>query len=631
MKLTRQVPRTIGEHRRKVVAATIAAVTAATGVVVVVQAPGLSVDAVSTAGATGCTPVKLVVAPGTWETTPGADPSNPPGPQMLRAVTDRLQGQFGSRISSYWVPYNATAFDQGVTYADSKQTGLDATRKAMAEISKECPGTRFVGLGYSQGADVIGDVSVGIGQGRGPVPASSYIAGGLAADPGKGTPGEVNLGRQVPKSQGITGGREQGYGALSGKVANVCLTGDLYCALPQNHRLMAALGAVLGKAGVANLQGSAEDEVSRPADLSKPPRRADISALPAGVQKLVEQARRKDTAGAQKSAADLGKAVQPLQNLVRTVANPLLVNALLATPPGSQTHIAGQALQLLSRIDFVALLNDLQTAATAAAKGDVTTLMRVATGAAFKLGPLAGLPADQLAKASWVVQGLMPENLLAQANNIVGGVTRIDYAGIQKAARQVPVLARKGDVAGLYKVLTAIEDRLMPLATTADNVDFKAIGALLAMWPPGSQERAVGHALVLLDRVDWVRIVRDLRILQDNLAKFDPKNPPKINPADPAKSLTNIFGVNVLGLVPVVTDLAEHGLDVAGLRLPNGTLRQLLTSDLTPKQVVREGIAVATFYGSNVHTAYGSAPVDATGRPAVAVLSDWLAERIRAA
>lgn len=615
---------------KPVIALVAAGATAATGLVVVDQMSTPSVNAKAAALDTACTPVKLVVVPGTWETTPGADPNNPAGPQMLRAITDRLQGQFGGKVSSYWVPYSATAFDQGLTYADSKQTGLNNARSAMSEIAKQCPGTRFVGLGYSQGADVAGDVAAGIGNGRGPVPASDLLATGLVADPGKGTRGEVNLGRQVPDSHGMAGARKPGYGAVSGRVANVCLPGDLYCAIPNKYHLLTALGAVLGHAGVANLQGSAEDELNRPPNLAKQ-KRADISALPPAIQRLVQQARAHDTKGAAKTADDLGKMIAPLQSIVRLLGNPLIVNALLATPDGSPTKLAGQALAILSKVDMVALANDLQTALNAASKQDVNTLIRVALDAAQRLAPLAGLPSDQVSKAAWVISGLMPEALLAQANNIIGGITRIDYKGIQKAANSVPALVQRGDVAGLYKALVAIEDRLMPLADTATKVDLKPLAALLAMWPPGTPERAVGEALVILNRVDWSRITRDLRALQGKLEKFDPKRAPRLDPANPRKSLQDIFGVNVLSMIPAVTDLAQHGLDVAGLKLPNGTLAELLSSDLNPVEIIKEGLAAAVFYGSNVHTAYGSASVEGPGRPAVDTLADWLAQRIAAA
>jgi hypothetical protein len=576
-----------------------------------------------------CTPIKMIVVPGTWETTSNADPDTAAG--MLRGVTEPLERRFGSRISSYWVGYHATAFDQGKTYNDSKQTGIDAARAAMTQIARDCPGTRFVGLGFSQGADVNGDVAAAIGAGRGPVPPAAYIAGGGVADPGRGTRGEVNLGDPLPGTRGIAGPRPQGFGALSGKVANVCLKGDLYCALPKENELTATLGTVLSRVGVANMQQSAQDELATDLGTTSQGRPADLATVPTGLKTLAAQARAKDTAGAAKTADELTKLVGPLQNLTRAVADPVLVNALLNTPPGSQTHIAGQVLQVLAKTDFVGLAADLKAVSTAAQAGNAVALAQAALNAAAKAAPLTGLPADQVAKVTKVIQGLQPVALLAQASNIIGGIGKVDYKGIRRAAQGIPVYAQRGDARGVYRSLVAIEDRLLPLARTANRVDLTPLAALLAMWPPGSPERAVGEALVILDRVDWVRVTRDLRTIQDRLDDFDPKRPPVIDRANPAASLRNVYGVDLLALVPLLTDLAQHGLNVAGVPLPEGTLDQLLKTRLTPRRLVKEGVDAAVFYGTRQHTMYGSAPVDATGRPALDVLTQWLAQRIQTA
>ncbi|MEW2352456.1 cutinase family protein [Spirillospora sp. NPDC029432] len=614
-------------YRRPAVAVAVAgAVATAAAVPLMVQDP--AADAARTSQSRACTPIKLIVVPGTWETTQASGPDTAVG--MLRGITEPLERRFGSRISSYWVGYHATAFDQGKTYNDSKQTGIDAARKAMTEIARDCPGTRFVGLGFSQGAHVNGDVAAQIGAGRGPVPAASYIAGGSVADPARGTRGEVNLGDPLPGTRGIAGPRPQGFGTLSGKVANVCLKGDLYCALPQESELTATLGSVLSRVGVANLQGSAQRELAT--DLGTTGGRpADLAAVPNGVRTLTGQARGKDTAGAARTADDLTKLVGPLQALTRTVAHPVLVNTLLNSPPGSQNHTAGQVLQALSKTDFVGLTADLKAVQAATRSGDAAGLAKAALDAAAKAAPLTGLPADQVAKVTKVIQGLQPVALLAQASNVIDGITKIDYRGIRRAAQAIPVYAQRGDVRGLYRSLVAVEDRLMPLAKTANRVDLTPLAALLAMWPPGSPERAVGEALVVLDRVDWVRITRDLRTIQDKLDDFDPKRPPVIDRADPAKSLNAFFGVDLLSLAPQLTSLAEHGLDVAGVPLPKGTLDRLLKTRLNPRHLVQEGVDAAVFYGTRRHEMYGTAPVDGTGRPALAVLENWLAQRIETA
>lgn len=359
----------------------------------------------------------------------------------------------------------------------------------------------------------------------------------------------------------------------------------------------------------------------------------DLSYLPAGLRQVVKQTKRGTVTDGRLTALareidNLAPLVRQMQDLERFVGNPLIVNALLNTPRGSQTYIAGQVLQAMNDTDFVGLTKDLSGAAKAVDNQDLDSLVSLGLRVAKKVAPLAGVPADQLARATTLVEGLRPVAVLAQASNVVNGVLGVPYRGIAKAIVAVPDLIARGDLKGLYRVLTTVEDKLMPLAKTANRVDFAPIAAMLRMFPPGSNERAVGDALSLLDRVDWVRTTKDLRKLQDGLARFNVNDPPKFDPNAPRKSLTDIFGVNVAAMVPTVSDLAAHGLLVAGIDLPSGTITQLLTTDLTPKQVISEGIQAAVFYGSKAHTSYGSATVDDTGRPALTVLSDWLSTRV---
>lgn len=579
-----------------------------------------------------CTPVKLMVVPGTWETSSTADPSAPAG--MLQPVMDRLERQYPGKVSSYVVTYSATAFDKGMTYNDSKATGMKGARAALDRLAGKCPGTRFAIVGYSQGADIAGTLAYDIGRGAGPIRPDQYLAGGLVADPGQGTKGAVDLGATQPGTLGIAGPRAGGYRAVSGRVATVCVRGDMYCALPQKDKYLVVIGKVLSQIGVDHALQSVEGREAVTTDLKAGNGKdVDLSYLPAGLQKLVKQTKRGTLTNGQLTALakeidNLVPLVRQMQDLERFVGNPLIVNALLNTPRGSQTYIAGQVLQAMNDTDFVGLAKDLSTGLKAADKKDLDSLISLGLRVAKKVAPLAGVPADQLARATTVVEGLRPVAVLAQASNVIHGVLGVDYRGIANAIAMVPTLVASGDVKGLYKVLTTVEDKLMPLAKTANRVDFAPVAALLRMFPQGSNERTVGDALSLLDRVDWVRTTKDLRKLQDGLAKFNPSHPPKVDPNAPRKSLTDIFGVNVLAMVPTISDLASHGLSVAGIDLPRGTINQLLTTDLTPKQVISEGIQAAVFYGSKAHTSYGSATVDHTGRPALTVLSDWLAARV---
>jgi cutinase len=591
----------------------------------VITAVGTTVaDAVS---ADDCTAVKLIVVPGTWETTPTADPNTPQG--MLRPVVSQLENRYPGRVSAYWVPYSASAFDQGLTYDDSKATGVKAADAAISRFAGSCPNTRFATIGYSQGADVAGTVAQQIGKGDGPIPPDRFLAGGLVADPGQGTKGAVDLGAIQPGTQGIAGPRPGGYQAVSGQVATVCVRGDMYCALPQKDEYLVAIGEVFSHIGVDNALQSAEDEQAVTTDLTTADgKSADLSVLSPKLEEIQKQATKGHLTTVANRIDNLLPLVKKLQKLERAVGSPAIVKALLATPEGSQTHQAGEVLQAMDQIDFVGLTKDLSAALKAADNGNDAKVVSLALDAAQQIAPLVGIPSAQVSRATVAIEGLRPAAVLAQAHTILDGVSSVDYADIRKAIRSIPSLIRAGDTAGLYKVLTTVENDLMPLAKTANEVDLQPVAALLRMFPVGSDERVVGDVLTLLDRVDWVRLANDLLTMQDALTHFDLKDPPHINLRDPEKTLTDVFGINVEALVPTISDLVDLGLSVAGVALPKGTVQQLLTTDLSTREIVSESVQVAIFYGTGRHVAYGTAPVDKTGRSALTVMADWLQPRI---
>ncbi|GAA3129448.1 hypothetical protein GCM10020255_002830 [Rhodococcus baikonurensis] len=108
---------------------------------------------------------------GTFETDSGADSSVATG--LLKQVTDPLVQQFGSSIKVTYPAYEASAFNKGKTYGTSKATGIEAAAKVMQTRATECPSTVFALGGYSQGADVAGDLTWLIGHDKGPIPRRS--------------------------------------------------------------------------------------------------------------------------------------------------------------------------------------------------------------------------------------------------------------------------------------------------------------------------------------------------------------------------------------------------------------------------------------------------------------------------
>lgn len=230
---------------RSAVSVRLAALTAtvATGLVLVVPVA-------SAAPATGspCARYVAVLAPGTTETRADADPTKPAG--MLGQVGQELQRRYGSQIQVVYPSYPAQAFLQsGMTYATSKTEGDRATVDALTR----CPGSKFVIGGYSQGAQIANDVAVDIGTGSGPTPPASVLAVALLANPKRGTAGAKVVGPTLA-GQGIGGPDARGFGALSGKVFDICHPDDKYCNTEtSSNSFLASLGRIL-----ANPPGTVE-------------------------------------------------------------------------------------------------------------------------------------------------------------------------------------------------------------------------------------------------------------------------------------------------------------------------------------------------------------------------------------
>src|SRR3546814_11053397 len=84
-------------------------------------------------------------------------------------------------------------------------TGIEAAAKVMQTRAAECPSTVFALGGYSQGADVAGDLTWLIGHDKGPIPAEKLIAVGMVADPRQSPSEDTTLvGPAVDGQIGIT-------------------------------------------------------------------------------------------------------------------------------------------------------------------------------------------------------------------------------------------------------------------------------------------------------------------------------------------------------------------------------------------------------------------------------------------
>lgn len=224
-----------------------------------------------------CPDVQMIAIPGTWESSPTDDPLNPTQfpRSLILNVTAPIASEFGrDRVEVYTVPYtaqfhNPLSQDNQMSYNDSRAEGTRNAVKAMTDMNNRCPLTSYVIAGFSQGAVIGGDLASDIGNGRGPVDEDLVLGVTLIADgrrqegvgqdigpnpPGEGA--EITL-QEVPvlSAMGLTmtGPRPGGFGALNNRTNQICASGDLICAAPQQAfnitNLPTTLDVLAGGAG----------------------------------------------------------------------------------------------------------------------------------------------------------------------------------------------------------------------------------------------------------------------------------------------------------------------------------------------------------------------------------------------
>lgn len=183
---------------------------------VALAAPLASLIAIPAAHAAPCPDVELIFARGT---------SEPAGAGRVgQALADQLAGLLGGRsLGVYGVNYPAT-YD----FLAAADGAADATNR-IAAMSKQCPATRYVLGGYSQGAAVV-DMLVGIpplGQKVGDVGSAPPLPAGLADKvAAMAVFGNPSTKFGIPVSAAMT--------PFAGKGIDLCNDGDPICSQGRN-------------------------------------------------------------------------------------------------------------------------------------------------------------------------------------------------------------------------------------------------------------------------------------------------------------------------------------------------------------------------------------------------------------
>jgi Cutinase len=190
-----------------------------------------------------CPGIDAVAVPGTTQTDPRADPHTPVG--ILGSILEPLKRHSHLPVATYYTPYPATIFGgtDGGGYLASKQAGIDSADAHLKAVAHRCPHTKFLLTGYSQGADIAGDIAAAIGHHTGAIPADRLLGVGLIADPSLSPVDQPTIGLLHP-GMGFAGVRTGGFGALAERnaVLSICAPLDYYCNLPQNDLVMRFIG-----------------------------------------------------------------------------------------------------------------------------------------------------------------------------------------------------------------------------------------------------------------------------------------------------------------------------------------------------------------------------------------------------
>jgi acetylxylan esterase len=162
------------------------------------------------------------------------------GPGVIGALATEIQAGVKSTVSTSSVVYPAalTPYEPSVTAGDT------AIKAELTEQVSNCPSQKIVLLGYSQGAQIVGDVlgggggnkSVdGAGDGKATPPAAASVTSHVTAVAQYGDP------RRIP-SQSFDVGSDKGAEGIfprlktqlltsfASKIQSYCDTGDPFCA-----------------------------------------------------------------------------------------------------------------------------------------------------------------------------------------------------------------------------------------------------------------------------------------------------------------------------------------------------------------------------------------------------------------
>ncbi|WP_040703689.1 cutinase family protein, partial [Nocardia takedensis] len=173
----------------------------------------------------------------------------------LGQVFGPLTAAAGQAVQRAYIPYGQNSEGATLAYDDAITSAADQLEQAAASVETRCPTTRLAVAGYAHGAAAAARFATRVGAGDSTVSAEKVAAVALLANPARAVgaatlPGrpQTNTPSAAPGTTGthvstialldsrVTGGGitaaatgSTGYGALTGRVADLCVGGDATC------------------------------------------------------------------------------------------------------------------------------------------------------------------------------------------------------------------------------------------------------------------------------------------------------------------------------------------------------------------------------------------------------------------
>ena len=211
-------------------------------------------------GDTTCSAVEILTTAGTGDAHSADDPTYSYG--FASGTNGAKQLSQVPGVSAWQLPYPAAAGivasadgsgDAPLAYGLSREQGTQRALARITEVRKQCPETKFLLQGFSQGAHVMGDVAAQMPQeallraylvsdpGRAPLPADAEVGSSATSSDAFGAPGrwsrsgalimETDRGLPAPTTGGLAARRGADEFAR-GKVLSFCNPTDIACAAP---------------------------------------------------------------------------------------------------------------------------------------------------------------------------------------------------------------------------------------------------------------------------------------------------------------------------------------------------------------------------------------------------------------